>query len=211
MKTNVKILLHIVLFLTFASSIHSQSLPSSYLKSWSEKSQDFNNPTIGHYTFRGGVFIQAHINLPVLGNISNVYDNMRNGRIYVGKDVLIMELSYRHSSYCVNRTETLIDITSFSPEDFKYEDNPKLSIYLDNKLLISENMKLEREISTIQHFSVNLDPDNFKKILKSQNVLIQLADTQIKLGEKSVESLSKLSNLILNYKAPDSKICHIYM
>lgn len=138
------------------------------------------------------------LNLLLLGNRSDI---LRELYIYVRKDVLIMFVSH-YAPRSIIPTSVGFEITSYSKEPSKYKNNHRLTIYVYDKLLLSENLEVRTSGGIVEKFLLEMKYTDFLKFTEAKKVTIQLGETKIELKPEQVEALNDLNKTTKQLKPP---------
>jgi hypothetical protein len=140
------------------------------------------------------------LTLNLLGKPSNI-SPAPNATIRVSKDVLRMSVWYHAPGSIIPLTIGL-NLTSFSPTPSKYKDNHRLTIYLDDKLLLSENLEVMISGGIYERLLLQMKYTDFLKFTEAKKVTVQLGKTKIKLKPKDIEALNELNKTTKDLKPP---------
>jgi len=141
---------------------------------------------------------RASLLLFLLGKPSN-RSTGPNGTILVSEDFIKMEIYYNSSN---NRLPEIVtfEFTLFSNELSKYNDNRKITIYIEDNVLLSENVAVSNSISIAEHFSFEMKYKNFLKFSEAKDITMQLGKTKIKLKPQHIEALNELNKTVKEFK-----------
>src|SRR5687768_12869370 len=119
------------------------------------------------------------LRLYLVGKDSDIVPD-KNASLRVNNDVLIMRLGYS-ALRKITPPSVFFELTSYSAKPSKYEDNHKLTIFLDNQLLLSESMRMLNSIVIAERFSLEMKYPDFLKFTAAKKVKLQLGETEIDL------------------------------
>lgn len=134
---------------------------------------------------------RSSFSLFLIGTRADTVRDPRNSVRRSSKDVLRMSVGYTWSG---DHVPDYFDFSfvSYSENPFKYEDNHKLSIYIDDKSVLSENTENRGFYQTVKNFSIEIKYSDYIKFLEAKKVAIQLGDTEIILKPDQIELLKEL-------------------
>ncbi len=144
--------------------------------------------------------IGASISLYILGKPIDVVSTP-NALIRVNKDVLTMSIGY-YAPRKIIPMSVRLNLTSYSSIPSKYKENHKLTIYLDDKPLLSEEAEAGSSIVIAEKFSLEIKWADFLKFTEAKKITIQLGETKIKLKPEDIEALNELNKTTKELKPP---------
>lgn len=138
-------------------------------------------------------FTSEGVRLYLLGKKSDVVP-APNAQLRVINDVLIMRLGYYAPRNFIPPT-IYLELTSFSAKSPKYKDNSMLTIFIDDKPIMTENMELQGSIFGIAEKFYNSDIkfNDFLKFTAGKKVKIQFGNTIIELKDEEIKALNDLN------------------
>lgn len=121
-------------------------------------------------------FTNAEVKFCLLGNRNNLTVVDKNAAIRVLKNALFMRLGY-YASQNITPISVPLILRSFSTEPDKYVGNSKLTIFLEDGILLSENMEMQSSIKFAEIFSIKIKYADFLKLTVAKKVKIQFGET----------------------------------
>lgn len=134
---------------------------------------------------------KANIRIYLLGKPGDI-GRGKNADFLISNDVLNVHISY-NAFQNIKPGSIQLEFYSFSNEKWKYKNNHKLEVYLDDKLLLSANTDEGRTLGWIaESFSLEMKFTDFFEIVNGKKVVIQFGDTKVKLKPEDMEALNDL-------------------
>lgn len=184
-----------LVFTTFAAFILAISGVDSYAQDCSTDNPPSENcRTFGKakmYFSEKPALTNAGIRLYLLGKPDDIVPD-KNATSRIINDILIMQLGYSAPRHIIPQFIHL-ELKSFSNKPSKYAENNKLTIFLDDKPLLSEDMELQKAAVYVELFHIYLKYADFLEFTSGKKIKIQFGETKIELKDEEVEALNDLN------------------
>jgi hypothetical protein len=146
------------------------------------------------YYFENKNQTKASVYLYILGQVADIYQK---------KDVLTLEVGYEIAGKkAVEPKDVYLILTSYSGEGLKYKENHKLTIYIDDKLLLSEDTielfsrYYPQKISSESFKLPKIKYTEFLKWIEGKKVTLQFGEAKIDLNTEVITALQDLKKTI---------------
>jgi hypothetical protein len=133
----------------------------------------------------------ADLKLYLLGKQTDIVPT-NNATYQVNNDVLTMRLSYRAPESIIP-TSAYLELRSFSTKPRKYETNHKLTITVDDKLILSDDLEMRSSIVIAEIFTYSMKFTDFLKFTEAKQITFQFGETTIKLKAEDIKALNELN------------------
>lgn len=125
------------------------------------------------------------------------------GKLGEEKDRIEMVVGYKVGGNDENEPESVfITLNTFSKEGLKYHQDHKLTIYLDDKLLLSEDTSVlssayRPEKLSYEAFHIpTIKYKNFRRMCEAKNITILFGQTKINLQPEALQHLRDLDKTV---------------
>jgi hypothetical protein len=119
------------------------------------------------------------------------------------KDIIQMAVGYKVGGNDENEPESVfITLNTLSKEGLKYNEDHKLTIYLDDELLLSQNTTVlsssyRPEKLSYQSFHLpTIKYKDFLRMCEAKNIIILLGQTKISLQPDAIQNLRDLDKAV---------------
>jgi len=195
MKLTLKFLAAIIFALSSVASCYAQTPPPPVQPPPPMKpARNVGNAKVFYFEKQNQT--KASVYLYILGEVADIYQK---------KDVLTMEVGYQVAGNKATEPKSIyLFLTSYSGEGLKYKDNHKLTFYLDDKRLLSEDSVVRsssyapQKISSESFALPEIKYKDFRKILEAKKVTLQFGQTKIDLKPEVIQGLRDLNKTIEN-------------
>ena len=191
MKFTLKILVAIIFALSGVVACYAQTPPPAQPPPPMKPARNVGNAKVFYFEKQNQT--EANVYLYILGEVADIYQK---------KDVLTMIVGYKVAGNKATEPETVfLFLTSYSGEGLKYKENHKLTFYLDDKPLLSEDTVVRfstyapQKISS-ESFALEIKYKDFRRILKAKKVTLQFGQTKIDLKPETIAGLRDLNKTI---------------
>lgn len=192
MKIAIKILVPIVLALSEVASLYAQQCPPSLPDTRQLPLNECRMIANGKgFHWQKDNSMGAGVYLRILGKSSDVI-YAPNAEMRVNTDVLDMGVFY-YAPKRIIPTSVHLKLRSFSTIPSKYKTNHKLTIYLDDKPLLSADAEVGNSIVIAEQFYLEIKYTDFLKLTEAKKITVQFGETKIKLKPADIEALNDLN------------------
>ena len=145
------------------------------------------------------VFTSVGIGFYLLGKPGDVIPSVNTMR--VENDVIIMSIGYFAERNIVPYSAT-IELRTFSTKPLKHRENHKLTIFIDDKTLLSENLDETGSLMNAENFAFTMKYSDFLSFTAVSKVVIQIGETKIELKPDAIEALNEMNKTTKDLSPP---------